>query len=139
MAERDLNKIAALERAVTQRWGKDVVKNPRADWNDEKEREFKEQQKRLYEREKENKREEEKIEIDGVFVSRKLINKETNRICPICDTYSFDSQDDLYMNKYGCCAECFYTYVDGREERWLSGWRPNDEERRPNDEERTGK
>ena len=29
------------------------------------------------------------------------------------------------MNKYDCCFRCFLQYVDEREERWKSGWRPD--------------
>ena len=32
--------------------------------------------------------------------------------------------DDLYMNKFDCCFNCYIQYVEGREARWHSGWRP---------------
>jgi len=28
------------------------------------------------------------------------------------------------MKKFDCCYECYIQFVDGREERWKSGWRP---------------
>ena len=31
------------------------------------------------------------------------------------------------MIKYECCWTCNIQYVEGREERWRSGWRPNKE------------
>ena len=66
------------------------------------------------------------IEVDGVFISEKLITKETKRSCPVCNTYSFKSNDDVYMAKFECCENCYIQYVEGREPRWLKGWRPNE-------------
>jgi len=69
----------------------------------------------------------EKILFDGFLIEKKLINKErnNNRQCPICSAYSFSKRDDLYMNKFECCFKCYIQYVEGREERWQSGWRPD--------------
>ena len=39
----------------------------------------------------------------------------------------FDSKDDIYMKRYSCCQKCYYKFVDGREDRWQSGWRPSEE------------
>jgi hypothetical protein len=30
--------------------------------------------------------------------------------------------------KFSCCEACFEKYVDGREKRWIEGWRPTKEE-----------
>ena len=59
-------------------------------------------------------------------VSKKLINRDSNRKCPVCEKYSFKVQDDIYMLKYECCEKCFIQYIEDREERWLKGWRPGD-------------
>ena len=67
----------------------------------------------------------ERIEKDGFFISKKLINRESKRNCPVCDIYSFSFRDDLYMNKFECCFNCYVQWVEHREERWLNGWRPN--------------
>ena len=40
------------------------------------------------------------------------------------EPYSFESRDDVYMNKYECCHSCYIQYVEDREERWKAGWRP---------------
>ena len=66
-----------------------------------------------------------KVEVDGVFVPRKLINKNSSRSCPVCNTYSFKSNDDVYMSKFDCCFRCYIQWVEDREERWKTGWRPN--------------
>lgn len=33
--------------------------------------------------------------------------------------------DDVCLVKFECCSKCYVQYVEGREERWLEGWRPN--------------
>ena len=30
------------------------------------------------------------------------------------------------MNKYDCCFKCFVKYVEDREKRWSTGWRPEE-------------
>ena len=66
----------------------------------------------------------EKIEVDGVFVNKKLLTREHNRKCPVCNSFSFSIHDDVYMTKYECCKNCYIRWVEDREERWESGWRP---------------
>ena len=65
-------------------------------------------------------------EINGVFIPKKLITKNSKRSCPVCSVYSFKSNDDMYMSKFDCCEKCYIQYVEGREERWKKGWRPNE-------------
>ena len=77
------------------------------------------------ERKQEKLNSDEKIEKNGFFVSRKLINKETNRSCSVCDKYSFSLKDDMYLSKYDCCFECYVEYIEDREQRWEKGWRPD--------------
>ena len=66
----------------------------------------------------------EKVEVHGVLISKKLLNKDSNRVCSTCETYSFNSKDDIYMNKFNCCFQCYIQWVENREERWATGWRP---------------
>ena len=66
----------------------------------------------------------EKVEVDGIFVPKKLLNKKNDRTCPICNIYSFSKKDDAYMNKFECCFKCYIQHIENREERWQSGWRP---------------
>ena len=42
------------------------------------------------------------------------------------ETYSGQKtiNDDIYFTKFDCCETCYIKYVDGREQRWLEGWRP---------------
>jgi hypothetical protein len=80
-------------------------------------------------KEQQKKEKVEKVEKDGFLISKKLLIKKSNRTCPICETYSFSAKDDVYMNRYDCCFKCYINYVEDREERWDSGWRPNQGEK----------
>ena len=123
----DPNYVAKVEKAITQKYGHEAVRHPRSDWTDEKEKDYLEQLKRLTEKETESSKKTEKVEKSGFLISKKLLNRRSERECPVCEVYSFAPKDDLYMNKYECCWECYIQYVDGREERWKTGWRPNNE------------
>ena len=70
-----------------------------------------------------------KIEEDGFLVSKNLITRKNKRKCPTCGTFSFEIRDDLYMNKFDCCFDCYIQWVENREERWLKGWRPPNEKK----------
>ena len=122
--KKDQNYIASLEKAITQKYGIDTIQNPKSSWTDEKEQEYLFQLKKFSENERRQQDQEEKVETNGYFISKKLLNKETNRTCPVCDTYSFDLKDDVYMSKFECCFKCYIQWVEDREERWATGWRP---------------
>ena len=36
MKDKNLNKIAAVEKAISERYGDDTIQNPRANWDEEK-------------------------------------------------------------------------------------------------------
>ena len=123
----DPHYIVKLEKAIAEKYGHEAIQNPKKFLNEEKEKEYRELQKRYYERLQSLEEKSEKVEVDGIFIPKKLLSKKNNRTCPTCQAYSFKLQDDVYMNKYGCCFSCFIKYVEGREERWESGWRPQGE------------
>jgi phage FluMu gp28-like protein len=120
------NQIAALEKAIKDKYGKKAIINPRSEWNDEKEQEYLEQIKKIATKRRNVQEQRDKVENGGFFISKKLLNKESKRTCPVCETYSFDMKDDIYMNKFECCYKCYIQYVEGREQRWKTGWRPKD-------------
>ena len=122
MKNKDPNYIAKLEKAIADKYGKETIAHPKAEWDDEKEMEYLNELKTNYRHLNE---EQEKEEVNGVLISKELLNKKTNRSCPTCNSYSFKSRDDLYMTKFGCCFNCYIQFVEGREERWATGWRPN--------------
>tara|TARA_B100000035_G_scaffold192881_1_gene164614 strand:+ start:400 stop:768 length:369 start_codon:yes stop_codon:yes gene_type:complete len=119
---KDPNYAVKIEKAIAEKYGKEAVVNPKSKWDDEKEKEYLDELKSNY---RHDKAEGEREDLDGVLISKELLNRESERSCPICNTYSFKSRDDLYMTKFDCCFECFIQYVEGREERWKKGWRPN--------------
>lgn len=107
--KKDPNYIAAVEKAITEKYGKDTVQDFRSDWNEAKEQEY---LKQIKEKKRKLKR-------------QKKIDK-TSRTCPVCKTYSFSSKDDLYMNRFQCCYDCHVKYMPNPhfEKKWLNGWRP---------------
>lgn len=48
--------------------------------------------------------------------------------CPICDGPMKGNRSTFCYYKYGCCQMCWVEFIDGREQRWLDGWRPSAEE-----------
>jgi hypothetical protein len=125
VSQKNWDDIAKIEQAISKKYGKEAIQNPKGNWTDLKEAEYLQQIKLLAQKEKQLSDKDEKVDINGILVPRKLLNKESNRTCPVCDTYSFDVRDDVYMSKYDCCRACYVQYVEDREERWQSGWRPN--------------
>ena len=122
----DPNYIVKVEKAIAKKYGYEAIQNPKATWTQEKEKEYLKQVKDFYARQHKLDEKSEKVEVEGVFIPKKLLNKKSKRTCPVCDVYSFSSQDDVYMNKFDCCFDCYILY----EERLLSGWRPEKGENR---------
>ena len=123
----DPNRIAALEKAISDKYGDDTIQNPKANWDEEKEKEYLAQMKELYQKVKKNDQWQEKIDLNGIKVSKKLFNRDSTIHCPVCGSFARTAKDDVYLIKFDCCETCFERYVDGREKRWLEGWRPNED------------
>jgi hypothetical protein len=119
------NHIAAVEKAISQKYGEETIQNPRANWNETKEKEYLKQSKEFYQKSYKNQEQKEKVDINGIKVSKKLLNSESLRCCPVCGSFPKKSLDDVCLTKFDCCNKCYVQYVEGREERWLKGWRPN--------------
>ena len=108
MKKKDPNYVVKLEKAISKKYGQEAIENPRKHWTDEDEARHEEQIKRLSEKEHRIYEQNEKVEVNGVLMSKKLLNKESiRRDCPICRTFSFDLRDDLYMSKFECCFACY--------------------------------
>ena len=122
MSKNNMN-IAAVEQAIAKKYGEATIINPSSLWDKDKEAEYAKQLKALEQQTADTTNE--KVEVDGVLIPKKLLNRETNRTCPTCGEYSFSSKDDVYMIKYNCCNKCYIQWVEDREQRWLDGWRPN--------------
>ena len=124
MKDKDPNYVVKVEKAIAEKYGEETIQNPKAYWSDAKEKEYVKQLKDLHK--DSNEKDDHQVDVGGVFISEKLITKESKRSCPVCDTYSFKSRDDVYMAKFDCCEKCYIQWIEGREERWLKGWRPNE-------------
>ena len=126
MKQKDPNYAIKVEKAIAEKYGEKTVQHPQKDWDDEKEQKYLSQLKELHDRDTVLE-DHDKQEIEGVFIPKKLIMKNSNRSCPICKSYSFKAKDDVYMTKFECCYRCYIQWIEGREERWKTGWRPSSE------------
>ena len=127
--KKNWDKIAKIEKSIKDKYGEETIRHPKDGWSDDAEAEHIEQLKLFAKKEQVWRTKTEKVEQqEGVFVSKKLLNTEDGaaRVCPVCKKYSFDPKDDLYMIKFECCWSCYIDYVEGREEKWNEGWRPQD-------------
>ncbi|HCT54318.1 MAG TPA: hypothetical protein DF712_17860 [Balneola sp.] len=124
MKEKDLNYIAGLEKAIKKKYGDEAVENPAKHWDKEKEQDYIEQLEHFVEKQKKFEQSHDVENVDGVLVSRKLLNKEGILNCSTCKSKLKTINDDIYHTKFHCCEKCFIKYVEGREKRWLDGWRP---------------
>ena len=122
----DPNRIASIEKAISERYGDEAVQNPKANWDEQKEKEYLIQMKELYQKIKKNDEWQEKIDLNGIKVSKKLFNRDSSKCCPVCNSFTRKAKDDVCLIKFSCCEACFEKYVDGREKRWIEGWRPGE-------------
>ena len=111
----DMNYIQALEKAVKEKYGELATMNPKYFWDESKEKDYIEQVKETVEKQRHAELSKEKIELDGVLLPKKLINKNTNRVCSYCNAYSFNKKDDLYMNKFKACYRCYVYNIEGKQ------------------------
>jgi len=122
--KQDPNYVIKVEKAIADKYGNEAIQHPSKNWTPQKEEEYRKQISLLNAKIRKLSEKTEKIEVQGVLISKKLLNKDSNRVCSTCEIYSFDSKDDIYMNKYDCCFKCYIKWVEDREERWATGWRP---------------
>ena len=47
--------------------------------------------------------------------------------CPLCKLIMRGKSTQTYF-KYGVCVNCTIQFVEGREDRWKTGWRPSPEQ-----------
>ena len=125
---KDPNFIVKIEKAIEKRWGTEAIENPKKHWTPEKERRHSEDVREFYKRQAFKNDKNSKEKFKGFLISKKLLTKENERECPVCGSYSFSGKDDLYMSRFECCFDCYIQWVENREERWESGWRPTKEQ-----------
>ena len=126
MTKKEPNEIAAIEKAIAEKYGVAAIQNPRANWDEDKEKEYLHQMSQFYDKVKRNEEHQEKIDINGIKVSKKLLNRESLKTCPVCGSFPKKSLDDVCLVKFDCCSSCYEKYIFDREDRWLKGWRPSE-------------
>ena len=124
MKEKDLNYIAGLEKAIKKKYGEETIQNPANSWDEQKEKSYIQQLDEFVDKQKKFEYDSDAENVDGILVSRKLLNKEGILKCLTCNKETKTINDDIYFTKFDCCEACYIKYVDGREQRWLKGWRP---------------
>jgi hypothetical protein len=112
----DPDLIYKVENQIKKKFGEETIVDPRFTWTEEKEKKYLEQIKEEFYKKKLDKPKAE--ERRGFSIKTKLVNKEEDRICIKCKSYSFCKRDDIYLNRFQVCEQCFILYVEGREEKW---------------------
>lgn len=126
----DYNKLAAIEHEMAKKFGDEVVQHPRAKWSEKDEEVFIQQTTDMHAKFGNLSIEKAYTNKKGYLISKKLLNEEHSasvEACPYCTKYKFhfNVMDDVSINKFGCCLTCYYRHIEGREDRWNEGWRPN--------------
>ena len=122
----DSDRIAAIEQAIAEKYGAETIQNPKGNWSETKEKDYLEQSRQFYKKRRKNEEWQEKVDVNGIKISKKLLNRESLKSCPVCGSFPKKSMDDVCLVKFDCCGTCYIQHVEGREERWLKGWRPNE-------------
>jgi|TARA_R110001583_G_scaffold61810_3_gene182306 hypothetical protein len=124
---KELDRLAAVEKAISQKYGKETIQNPRSEWSEEKEKEYIQQMKEFYKAKSLKERWKDKIDVNGIKATKKLLNRESLRTCSVCGKFPKKTMDDVCLLKFECCNKCYLQYVEGREDRWKEGWRPSED------------
>lgn len=118
--KKDLDYISNLEKAVKNKYGEKAIINPASLWDQDKEKEYLEQVKARAALLKEREGEYSDEDKDNFLVSKKLLNKVEEYVCPLvfCKKKKYNLKDTVYIKKRGCCHNCYILHVEGREDTW---------------------
>ena len=72
---KDPNYAVKVEKAIAEKYGKEAIVNPKSQWDDDKEKEYLDELKSNY---RYDKVESEREDLDGVLISKELLNRESN-------------------------------------------------------------
>ena len=122
--KKDWNYVAAVEKAIAEKYGKETIQDFKSGWSEEKEKIYLQQLKEASKLQTEENYAEEK-DNSNFRIRKKKKTVLSDRSCPVCKTYSFSMKDDLYMNRFKCCFRCYVDFVEGREDSWKEGQRPD--------------
>ena len=125
--KKDPNYLAAVEKAITEKYGKDTVQDFRNQWQEDKEKDYLKQLKRLTKKNDNLSSTKEEFSVGDIKITKRRSKQKQDRTCPVCKTYSFSRRDDLYMNRFECCYECYVDFIEFRESAWENGERPTQE------------
>ena len=109
------DKIAKIEKAIAKKYGASSVVNPKSGWDVSKEKKYLKDVKKFYK----------KIEKNRDAKSKSPSTPPDS--CPVCEKFFLSPKDEVYIKKYDGCYECYINFIEGREKRWQSGWRPDKE------------
>jgi hypothetical protein len=70
---KDPDYIVRVEQAISQKYGEETIQNPKADWDEEKEKVYLQQMQELYKKQKKNDEANDKVELNGIKVSKKFL------------------------------------------------------------------
>ena len=132
MKAKDFDYVARLEKAIKKKYGEEAIQNPEKFWDEKKEQQYLMQLKDYVAKQRKYEAFAEPKNVNGILISRKLLIRENICNCPVCKMRIKTINDDIYITKFECCEKCYFQYVDGREKRWLEGWRPDNAEKRKN-------
>ena len=124
---KDPNTIAAVEKAIAEKYGKDTVQDFRNEWEEGKEKDYLNQLREMRIKSDQLSKEQDEITVGDIKITKRRARQKQDRTCPVCKTYSFSRKDDLYMNRFKCCYDCYIDFIEYREEAWKNGERPTDE------------
>jgi len=124
MNKKDPDYIAKLEKEIEKKYGAPAIENPAKHWSPEKEEAYLNDLKEFVKKQERHEQEHDLENVAGVLVSRKLLNKEAISNCRQCKKKIKTLDDEVFLAKFECCFNCYVQFVEGREERWLKGWRP---------------
>ena len=74
---KDYDRIAAVEKAIKDKYGEEAIANPKSNWDEIKEKEYLAQMKEHYDRQHKNSAGQEKVDVNGIKISKKLLNRES--------------------------------------------------------------
>ena len=107
MSDKDFNKLAAYEKAIAEKYGEEAISNPRSNWDEQKEKDYLEQMREFYKKKNKIIEQEDKIDVNGIKVTKKLLNRESLKNCSICGKFPKSSMDDVCLIKFDCCRYCY--------------------------------
>jgi hypothetical protein len=110
----DIKYIQALEKAIKEKYGEVATMNPKHFWDEEKEKTYIEDTKAVIKKEYVSQDSKERIEVDGIMVSKNVLMNKEDRNCKICKKYSFDRRDDIYIKKFNACYKCYLCKIEDK-------------------------